>query len=280
MLPRRTFLKNLTAAGALCAMNPMDLLANPFKKDIGIQLYSIRDLVNKDLAGSLQKLAEIGYSTIETAGYQDGKFYGHEPSAFHELAGNAGLNALSSHSSLSLENIEKTIDDTAKAGMKYLVQPSIPQNRRQTLDDYKAIAGELNKMGELSQKAGLTLGYHNHAFEFEMMDGKVPYDILLDETEADLVTMQLDTYWILYGGYQPKVYFKKYPGRFKMWHIKDMAAGEKKESTEIGNGILDFPSMFKMRKKAGMECIFVEQEEFTMDPWESLAISWNYLNNL
>ena len=280
MQTRRTFIRNVTAAGTLCAFYPGNLMANPFKKEIGIQLYTIRDLVAKDLVGSLEKLAAIGYKTIETAGYGDGKFYGYAPAEFHSLVNGIGLKAVSSHSSLTLDNIEKTIEDTAAAGMQYLVQPSIPGDQRKTPDDYRKVAESLNRMGELCNKAGLVLGYHNHAFEFEKMDDELPYDLLLKETDPDLVTMQLDTYWMVYGGYKPEDYFRDYPGRFKLWHVKDMAAGENRESTEIGSGIIDFPGLFSMRKKAGLECILVEQEEFRMDPWDSLAISWKYLNQL
>lgn len=270
----------MAATGTIVALNPSELFALPNDKDIGIQLYSIRDLVQSDLAGSLKKLAAIGYKTIETADYRNRKFYGMEPAAFKDMVINTGLSALSSHSSLSLENIEPAVEDAVKAGMKYLVLPSIPAERRKTIDDYKAIAAELNEMGEVCSKAGLTLGYHNHAFEFEKIDDKIPYDVLLENTEASLVTMQIDTYWIHYGGYSSEEYFKKYPGRFKMWHIKDMAGGDEMESTEIGSGILDFQSIYKLRKKAGMECMIVEQEHFKIDPWDSLAISWKFLNNL
>ncbi len=270
----------MAASGTMVALNPAELFALPEVKEIGIQLYSIRDLVENELPGSLQKLAAIGYRTIETAHYQDGKFYGMNPAAFKELVESTGLRALSSHSSLSLDNIESAVEDAVKAGMKYLVLPSIPADRRKTIDDYKTIAGELNQMGEVCRMAGLILGYHNHAFEFEKIDDQIPYDVLLENTDAELVTMQIDTYWIHYGGYSSEEYFKKFPGRFKMWHIKDMVDGEGKESTEIGSGILDFQSIYKLRKKAGMECMIVEQEHFEMDPWESLAISWKYLNNL
>ncbi len=279
MLTRRTFIRNVAAAGTLCAVNPSSLMAAG-AMDIGLQLYSIRDLVRDDLPGTLEKLAGIGYRTVETAGYGDRKFYGYAPAEFKSLAEGLGLRALSSHSGVNPGNIGHTIEDALSAGMQYVVLPSIPAERRKTIDDYKTIAAELNAMGEKCSEAGLTLGYHNHAFEFEAMDGMIPYDVLLQETEADLVTMQIDTYWIRYGGYEAVDYFRKYPGRFKMWHIKDMAVGESRESTEIGSGTLDFPAIFKLRKKAGMECVFVEQEEFRMDPWESLAISWNYLNNI
>lgn len=279
MVSRRTFVKTIAATGALSAISPVSLFATPMEKKIGIQLYSIRDLVKEDFTGSLQKLSEIGYRTIETAGYQDGKFYGYMPIEFKKVVKGYGLEPLSSHSSLSLENIRRSAEDAREAGMKYIVQPSIPQDQRKSLDDYRKIADDLNAMGETCKENGLALGYHNHAFEFEKIDGQIPYDVLLTNTEPDLVTMQLDTYWILYGGYQPEAYFNKYPGRFKLWHAKDMVASESRESTEIGSGIVDFPALFKLKKKAGLEYVFVEQEEFTMDPWESLKISWQYLNN-
>ena len=280
MLSRRTFVKSIAAAGALTAIFPDELIASPITKQIGIQLYTIRDLVQKDLVGTLYKLAEIGYRTIETAGYQDGKFYGHPPVEFKKLVNGIGLNPLSSHSGLTLDNIDKSIADASDAGMKYLVLPSIPGDKRKTLDDYKKIADDLNKMGEKCKNAGIIFGYHNHAFEFQKMENELPYDLLLENTEADLVTMQLDTYWMIYGGYEPVDYFKKFPGRFKLWHVKDMVDDPSKESTEIGNGIVDFPSIFKLRKKAGMEYIFLEQEEFKMDTWDSLKISFQYLNQL
>lgn len=280
MVSRRTFVKSVTAAAALSTISPTNLFANPVKKEIGIQLYTIRDLVNESLTGSLVKLKEIGFTTIETAGYNDGKFYNMEPGNFRNMVMDIGLNPLSSHSSFSPENIKKTVDDTMNAGMKYLVMPSIPAEKRKSIDDYKLISDELNQMGDVCKQAGLQLGYHNHAFEFEMMDGIVPYNILLDRTDAGLVTMQLDTYWMVYGGFQPVDYFNKFPGRFKLWHVKDMAAGEGRESTEIGNGILDFPSMFEKRKVAGLQYIFLEQEDFTMDPWLSLGKSISYLQGL
>ncbi len=280
MLTRRTFIRNIGAAGTLGLINPVSLWAAPGEKEIGIQLYSIRDLVAADLAGTLEKLRKIGYSTIETANYQDRKFYGHAPADFRSLVEGLGLRAVSSHSALSPDNIGQSVEDALAAGMDYVVLPSIPQDRRKTIDDYKQVAADLNAMGESCRAAGLTLGYHNHAFEFEKLEGRIPYDVLLEETDAGLVTMQLDTYWILYGGYSAEDYFRRFPGRFKMWHLKDMVAGESRESTEIGSGTIDFPALFEIKKDAGLECIIVEQEHFTMDPWESLAVSWNYINDL
>jgi sugar phosphate isomerase/epimerase len=280
MLQRRTFLKNAAALGAITLIEPQRIFAMPVKKQIGIQLYTIRDLVAEDFIGSMKKLASIGFNTIETAGYKDRKFYGYDPREFNKIVLDLGLNPLSSHSFLTPENIAETVEDTNKAGMKYLVQPFIPDGMRTGIDSYKNVAAQLNEMGEVCNPAGITLGYHNHAFEFERMDDLLPYDVLLEETDPGLVAMQLDTYWMVYGGYEPTEYFERYPGRFKLWHVKDMASGENRKTTEVGSGIIDFKQIFKLRKKAGMEALFLEQEEFSMDPWKSLEISCRYLKGL
>lgn len=280
MLTRRNFVKGIAAAGAASLVLPEQLFAMPTDKKIGIQLYSIHNLVNSDLNGSLEKLAGIGYNTIETAGYGDRKFYGHAPEAFRSLALGFGIEPLSSHSNVKLDNAEQTIDDAAAAGMKYVVKPSIPEDKRQTINDYRKLAEEFNEIGKLCKKAKLTFAYHNHAFEFAKIDGQIPYDVLLNNTDPDLVTMQMDTYWVFYGGHKPVDYIKKYPGRFKLWHVKDMAPGLKRESTEIGSGMIDFPAIFNLREESGMEYYFLEQEHFSMDHWESLAISFKYMNTL
>jgi len=142
------------------------------------------------------------------------------------------------------------------------------------------LADEFNKIGELCKASGLTFGYHNHAFEFEVVNGRKPYDILLNYTEAELVTMELDTYWMVYGKNDPIEYFNNYPGRFKLWHVKDMDETSKRESTEIGSGIIDFEKLFQAKETAGLEYYFVEQEEFKMDIVDSITQSFNYLNSL
>lgn len=164
--------------------------------------------------------------------------------------------------------------------MSYLVLPSISKEKRQTLDDYKQRADEFNLIGEKCTKVGLKFGYHNHAFEFEKLDNQIPYDILLENTDPDLCFMQVDFYWMVYGGFDPSGYFKRYPGRFELWHVKDMVKSEQLESIEIGQGFIDFPGLFKKQKKSGMKYYFVEQEEFKMDMVESIKMSYNYLNSL
>lgn len=280
MVSRRHFIKGLAAAGVLATAFPKNVMANFSNNQIGIQLYTIRDLVKADFIGSMSKLAEIGYNTIETAGYKDRKFYGYFPREFREVVLDFEIEPLSSHSYVTKENIEMTIEDTANTGMKYLVQPYLPEEARQSIDDYKKLADEFNKFGEFCKQSGLTFAYHNHAFEFDKMDGEIPYDVLLENTDPDLVTMQLDTYWMVYGGFEPVDYFDKFPGRFKLLHIKDMTEGKDRKSTEIGSGIIDFTEIFELKDKSGMECFFLEQEEFEMDEWKSLTQSFEYLKSL
>jgi sugar phosphate isomerase/epimerase len=278
MTTRRNFLKTVSAATALSMVSPFEMFANTQKKYIGIQLYTIRKVLKEDFKGTLQKIAEIGYNSIETAGYNKRKFYGYKPKEFKKFTKQLGLKALSSHAGVKLKTLDHTIEDTLKAGMKYLVLPGVGHDRRKSIDDYKKLAEEFNVIGEKCNKSGLRFAYHNHSSEFEKMDGQIPYDILLKNTDKDYLTMQLDTYWMVRGGYQPLDYFNKYPGRFELLHIKDMDNTEKKESTEIGQGIIDFEAIFAANDKSGMKYYFLEQESFKMDEFESLAISYNYLS--
>ena len=281
MIKRRTFVKNMAAISALSLIAPSKIFSTPQTKQlIGIQLYTLRDLVNKDFTGTLTKLSQIGYNSIEAASYDAGKFYGYKPSEYKNKLMDLGLNPISSHCNINVNNAKKVAEDTLNAGMSYVILPWIGTDRRSSLDTYKALAEEMNIIGEQCNQLGLKFGYHNHAFEFKTIEGQIPYDILLNETDADKVCMQLDLYWMVYGGHDPLKYFKKYPGRFELWHVKDMANDSKRESTEIGSGTLDFPAIFNDKSLSGMQYYFVEQEAFTMDPMESVKISFNYLKNI
>ena len=280
MTTRRTFIKTMTAATALSMVSPTELFAMKKKKYIGIQLYTIRESIKKDFVGTMMKVADIGFNSVETAGYHKRKFYGYSPKDFRVFTKDLGLQALSSHANIELKTIQETIDDTLEAGMEYLVKPWLDSSKFQTIDAYKNLAEEFNIIGEKCNASGLRFAYHNHAFEFKEIEGQLPYDVLLTNTEPDLMCMQLDTYWMIYGGYQPLDYFKKYPGRFELFHIKDMDDTPKRESTEIGQGIIDFHEIFEAQKLSGMKYFFLEQEAFKMDEFKSLAISFDYLKTL
>ena len=280
MINRRTFVKTLSAGVAASLVLPSKLMAFPTMKVIGIQLYTLHDQMKGDAIGTMEQVAKIGYNAIETAGYGERKFYGYAPEEFKSIALDLGLTPQSSHAGVNLENIDKMVEDTVNAGMSYLVLPSLPKDRREGLDGYKKAADEFNQMGEKCKEAGLKFAYHNHAFEFEMLDDQIPYNMLLENTNPEVVAMQLDLYWMVYGGYDPVEYFNKYPNRFELFHVKDMSRAASMESTEIGEGTIDFKTIFAEKAKAGMKYFYLEQEAFQMDPFESIAISYEYLKNL
>lgn len=280
MVKRRTFVKTISTGIAASLVIPVKLMAfTPTNKVIGIQLYTLHKQMKEDALGTMNKVAGIGFNAIETAGYADGKFYGFAPEEFKSIVEDMGMIPQSSHAGINLENIDETIEDTLNAGMSYLVLPSLDKSKRNTLDDYRKVADEFNQIGAKCKDAGLTFAYHNHAFEFEVLEEKIPYDILLENTDPELVTMQLDLYWIIYGGKDPVEYFKRFPGRFELFHVKDMLPSASMESTEIGRGTIDFKSIFA-NKEAGMKYFFLEQESFQMDPFNSIAISYDYLKTL
>ena len=280
MLSRRTFIRGITAFTTASMLMPRNLFAAPPAKFIGIQLYTLHEQLKKDFMGTLRKIARIGYNSIEAAGYADGKFYGYSPQEYKKIIIDLGMVPVSSHASVNILDAQRVIDDTLEAGHKYLVVPSIPAAQRISLDHYRKIAEQFNEVGEACNASGLKFGYHNHAFEFETMEGLIPYEVLLDETQPELVTMQLDFYWMVYGGGIPLDYFVRYPGRFGLWHVKDMDNKTDKKSTEIGSGIIDWPNLFMERAMSGLEYFFLEQEHFKMDPFKSIEKSYQYLASL
>jgi sugar phosphate isomerase/epimerase len=280
MINRRKFIQNTSLAVAGSMFLPKILLAAEKEKSIGIQLYTIRDAVKADFLGTLTRISEIGYNAVEAAGYADGNFYGYSPKEYKKICEDLNLQPQSSHTAVNLDNADVVIEKTIEAGMSYLVLPWIGRERRMSVDSYKQLAEELNQIGEKCKKNGIMFAYHNHAFEFEKIGEVIPYDLLLEQTEPDFVSMQLDLYWMVYGGYQPLEYFKTYPGRFALWHIKDMDKTEKRESTEIGSGIIDFEELFANRDLAGLRNIYVEQESFKIDPFKSIQQSFEYLNQM
>jgi sugar phosphate isomerase/epimerase len=281
-MKRRTFIKTASAGMFAGMIMPRQLIAAaaPVNNNIGLQLYSLRNEIKEDLAGSLEKIAKIGYKQLEAAGYSDGKFYGLEPQEFNTLVENLGMKVVSSHLTFKGDEVTQVLNAHKEAGIKNLVWPSLNKDQRASLDSYREVADHFNTIGEFCTKNNLRFGYHNHDFEFYPVEGQKPYDLLLEMTDPSLVFMQLDLYWIIYAGEDPVKYFEKYPGRFRQWHVKDMKAGEERAMTEVGTGIIDFKSLFEYATKAGMKELFIEQDEISGDGFDSVKMSFDNLSNI
>ncbi|UCH13240.1 MAG: sugar phosphate isomerase/epimerase [Bacteroidales bacterium] len=286
MNTRRTFIKKsgTFAIGSLVIPSVMSYTKEK-TKNIGLQIYSVRDQLSEDLEGTLKQVAKIGYKWIELASYDDGKFYNKTPAEFKKLVDDLGMEIISSHTGVEIKgvdmsNAEKLADAHAELGLTYVIKPWLVEERRVSADSYKKVAEELNKIGEIMKSRGLKFGYHNHDFEFETVDDHIPFDILLTETDKELVTFEIDLYWIKKGGKNTTDYFKKYPGRFELYHVKDMDNTEESYFTEVGSGIINFKELFSYKDLAGMKYFFVEQDNCrNYTPLESVKISFDYLNN-
>ena len=265
---------------AILAFITFNVSAQSATKEIGLQLWSIRMDMNKDAAATLAEVGNMGYTFIEAASYGDGKFYGIEPAEFKTLLNKNGLDFLSSHCGHDLpdqDNWDKTmewwdvcIDAHAAAGVKYIVQPSMDSKGYGSIEDLKRFCDYFNAVGEKCNDKGIRFGYHNHDKEFEEVDGVVRYDYMLQNTDPKKVMFQLDLYWIMVGGKDAVTYFKNYPKRFEMWHVKD-----KKELGE--SGMMDFEPIFAAKRKSGAKHIIVEVEEYNYTPLVSVQKSLEYL---
>lgn len=267
----------LLAAGT--ALTDLAAASNK-SRHIGVQLYTIRGEIAKDAKGSIRRVAELGYKEVENFGYS-GRFFGMDAKAYSDLLKETGLSAPSGHYLLNqLRNgWDKAVEDAAAVGHKYMVLAFLTPMERKTLDDYRRVAETLNKAGETCRKAGIQLCYHNHDFEFQSIDGTLPFDLLMKETDASLVKAELDLYWTAKAGFKPTDIFEKYPNRAALWHVKDMDATEKKGFTEVGSGTIDFKEIFRQHRKSGMKHFFVEQDICPGSPFDSIAKSIQYVRS-
>lgn len=295
MQSRRNFLRNSSLLSASLLISP-SLFGESFsfdKRKVGLQLYTVRDAMAKDPAGTLSRVAEIGYREVEAATYTGTElFYGMGVAEFSALLKRNGLTMPSGHYALGaagtgagaprgtiLNDWEKAVEDAVKVGQKYMVCAFLTPDERKTIDDYKRVAEHFNKAGETCKKAGIQFCYHNHNFEFPEIDGQVPYYVLLNNTDKELVKMEVDLYWITKAGYDPVELFAKHPKRFPLWHVKDMDNTPKKFFTEVGSGTIDFKNIFKHADQAGMKHFFVEQDVCPGSPFDSIAKSIKYIKS-
>jgi len=255
------------------------------KKDIGLQMYSLRDDLNKDVKGTIEKMGKIGYTSMEAASFDNGKFYGMEPEAFKALLEANGMKLVSSHTGANYTGDQASWDaamiwwDMAiaahkKAGCTYIVKPSMGDYPYKNLEALKKTCEYFNAIGEKCNAAGIRFGYHNHNKEFTKITDAddLVYDYMVKNTDPKKVTFELDVYWIYKGGQNAVAYFNKYPKRFELLHIKD--------EKEIGaSGLIDFKPIYDNRAKAGTKVCFVEVERYDFEPFVSVQKSFDFLNN-
>lgn len=249
----------------------------------GLALYTLRDDMASDAKTTLQAVADAGYKYIEAAGYDNGKFYGMTPIEFKKTLKEIGLKPISSHQgTVTMENADAMIADVKAAGFKYFVIPVPPMGLFTFQEEgmimgmtggAENLAGILDTLGEKCKKAGLKLLYHNHDFEFKKNEnGVVVIDYLLENCNPKFVNFQMDLFWVTKAGADPVAYFKKYPKRFKIWHVKDM--NEDGWFAPVGTGSIDFGPIQAQKKLSGMKYYMVEQDKtFTMEPLEAIKVS-------
>ena len=255
---------------------------------VGVQLYTVRDLMKEDFDGTIAKVAQVGYKEVEFAGY-----FGRTAQQVKDVLEKNGLTAPSTHVQYDEldEKFPSVIEFSKTVGMDYIVCPWIPEDLRKSPDIWKQASEKFNKCGEQTKKAGIQFGYHNHWFEFLPVNGKLPYDELLKDCNPDLVKMEMDLCWAVAAGADPVKYFQKYPGRFPLVHVKDLKTkpkitsggaqnyGDTVDLTAVGSGIIDWKRIFAHSQQAGIKHYIVEHDH-PKQPIESITESYQYLSKL
>jgi sugar phosphate isomerase/epimerase len=314
-MKRRSFIQSGTfaAAGLLASRTAMgQIFSRPYAgQPIGLQLYTLGNLMTTDTKGSLEKVAAIGYKQVESAGSQKGNFYGYKPKEFAAMVKAAGLHWRSAHvpgapitfeqimrmaktaedsarfkkmeasfkdrpKQINLkDNYQELVNNAAEGGISYLVCSFSPVG---TMDELKSTVDVFNKSGEACKKAGVQFAYHNHTTEFDDVEGHRPFDYILANTDKDLVKMELDLAWATKAKQDPVALFKMHPGRFPLLHVKDLDKTTQ-EPAEVGSGIVDFKHVFDNIQESGMKYFFVEQDG-APQPIQNITNSYNYLKKM
>ncbi len=288
MNSRRLFLKQSSLLAASFAVIPSLASIPVNKKAVGLQLWTVKDIIEKDLSNVISKIAQIGYKEVETFGYsKKSGFWGLDAKAFAELLKKNGLKSSSGHFDLDsylqgkkTDQLQDYINAANILGSEYITIPSLPYSLTKTADGYKKVAEKLNEAALTCKRAGLKLSYHNHDSEFKKFAGTTGYEILLNETDKKLVDFELDLYWATRAGQDIIKIFKDHPGRFKLWHVKDMDKNNRDLNAEVGTGSIDFKSIFAAAKLAGVKHYIVENESnYKPDILGSIQSSFNYIEN-
>jgi sugar phosphate isomerase/epimerase len=290
MITRRTFLQQAGAFASAAVVVPLPQRRAPYK--MGLQLFTVRAALARDVEGTLKYIAGLGYEEVETYGFdpQAMGYYGLPAKAFaerlrdHKLTTPSGHYDLNRFASTSVDDLTRYVDRCIEGahalGQSYITWPLLDAGDR-TIEKFKMVAERLNTIGGQITKAGLELAYHNHDFEFVEQNGQIGYEIILKDTDPALVNLQMDLYWIARGSkLTANEWFKRAPGRFVMWHVKDMHKISR-DYTELGNGSIDFSRIFPDATLAGLKHYFVEQGgNFTHDPLRSIADSAEYMKRV
>lgn len=296
MINRRKFLHQAGAltTGALLGSNALlNAMPRANRYKIGLQLYTLRDPMGQDVKGTLRKVSSLGYEEVETYGYNWGKnhqYLGYTPKEFKQILDDNHLTTSSGHYDLDKFILPGVTDDDLKRYVDQCIEAASVLKQETivwpwldpqfySIDGFKKVAQKLNEIGERTKKANLQVAYHNHNFEFIDHDGQIGYNIILDETDAALVKLEMDLYWVSHSSpLKPHEWFQKYPGRFVAWHLKDMDKVNRDLHTEMGNGTIDFKSILPDARLAGVKHVFVEQgNNLKADPFESVGQSIAYV---
>ena len=287
MTNRRTFLKNTGLLALSVPLVKTSLFAETPRKlpATGIQLYAVKEDMAKDAPGTLAQIGKMGYTQIESYGGDKGIFWGMSNKEFNILAKSNGLTLVSSHYGGDKEGFEKTAAEAAGIGMKYLIYPW--KGPQKSIDAFKKIADEFNGYGAICKKNGLRFAYHPHDYAYKKVDGQLPVNVLLDNTDKDLVDFQMDFYYTVTEGQDPGAYIKKYHPRFRLCHMRDVLkerlpkGSEEESACDLGEGVIDYPHLLSTCLDNGMEYFFVEQSRFFHEtPLQSAAVNAAYLKKL
>jgi sugar phosphate isomerase/epimerase len=286
---RRDFLRTTVtgfAIGAMSSQLPEALFASPYGKPVGLQLYTVRDQLDKDVAGTIQQVAKVGYKDVEIY-----SLYGKSPAEFLKILNDNGITPSSGHYLLPdvKTKWDQRVEDAQALGLKYMVNAILDPEDRKSFDDYKRLVDVFNKAGEKTRAAGIQFCYHNHNFEFKKYGNTTAYEYLLNTLDPKLVKFEMDCFWVTHAGHDPVAYFQKYPGRFPLLHIKDMKDRPTPSHAldarmglfaPVGQGTIDWKRIFVGARQGGMQHYYVEQDYCEQPPLEAIKISYNYLSTL
>lgn len=286
-MKRRQFIQNAALASAGIALYGCTS-PEATTKAIGLQLYTLKDIIRKDVAGTLKKVADIGYKELEAYSYSDGKIFDMPYADFKTMVSNLGMRIVSGHYGTGqvdpgvkgtlLNGWDTAVEDAKAAGQDYMVIAWLHPDERKSIDDYKKVCELINKGAATCRSMGITLAYHNHEFEFMRLEDQVPYEVMLQELDQS-VLLELDLYWSTFSEVSATDLFKKYPGRFPLWHVKDMDKTDRTHNADVGTGLVDFPSIFAAARVAGMKHFFLEQEWFAGSQIDSITRGYKYLSS-